>query len=98
MLLGHPALSQIEKRDPELHAAAREAGPAKLRALLMRRQLENALPEAEKVAKVAALEAKLEANPFDVDAQRELEGIIHARNIESNLELAYEHMPEAFTR
>lgn len=47
---------------------------------------------------VLQLEARLAANPFDVEAQRALEELIAQKNIEDNLELAMEHMPEAFAR
>ncbi len=40
----------------------------------------------------------MEENPFDVEAQRKVEEIIRAQNVESNHRLAQEHMPEAFAR
>ena len=41
---------------------------------------------------------RLNSNPFDVEGQKQIEEEIRRRNIESNLEMAMEHMPEAFTR
>lgn len=39
---------------------------------------------------------RLEDNPFDIEAQKLLEEMIQKRNIEENLEYAYEHNPESF--
>lgn len=44
------------------------------------------------------MESRLASNPFDVDAQRYMEDEIARANVDANYELAYEHMPEAFTR
>ena len=92
-------MAEIEKRDPDLWAAASDrSGPAKLSAVLMRRNLERALPEAERGVKLRQLENRLAANPFDVEAQTLLEEIITQKNVDDNWEMAYEHMPEGFTR
>lgn len=44
------------------------------------------------------LEARLAANPYDLEAQTELERIIADKNITENYETAMEHMPESFAR
>ncbi|KNC54081.1 DNA damage-inducible protein 1, partial [Thecamonas trahens ATCC 50062] len=66
--------------------------------------LENQVDEVERfirssqaaAKKIRDLEARIAANPFDVEAQRELEEQIRQRNVENNLAQAMEHNPEAF--
>ena len=48
--------------------------------------------------KLLQLEARLAADPFDVEAQRELESMIAQKNIEENFEMAMEHLPESFVK
>ena len=48
------------------------------------------------VARIRRLEARLAANPYDVEAQREMEEEIRQRNVAENLAHAMEHNPEAF--
>ena len=45
----------------------------------------------------AALES-LDANPFDIDAQRRIEEAIRQQAVMENLEHALEYSPEAFGR
>jgi len=78
------------ERDVELYEAARQPTPAQLRAVMMRRQLRHALPDVERSSRLAALESRLAADPYDVEAQRELEELIAQRNIEDNREMAME--------
>lgn len=80
--------------DAELRAAIEAPTPDALRALLQQRLLLAGLPG----ARAAALEARLRANPMDVDAQRGLEEAIARANVVANRETAMEHMPEAFGR
>lgn len=49
-------------------------------------------------ARLFQLQARLAANPMDLDAQRQLEEEIHKKNIKENLENAVEHMPESFAQ
>jgi hypothetical protein len=37
-------------------------------------------------------------NPYDIEAQKVVEAEIERANVQSNYEMAMEHMPEAFTR
>ena len=87
-------MSALERRDPEFAAAAREVNPTKLRALLMSRHLDYALPAAEERLKLA----KIQANPDDIEAQRLMEDLIQQQNIANNRDMAFEHMPELFAR
>lgn len=41
---------------------------------------------------------RVNLDPLDVEAQKEIERMIHERNISENLECAMENMPESFTR
>lgn len=91
-------MSEISKRDPEMMAAATAPTPALLRTLILKRTLAHAAPEAERAARMSALEARIAANPYDVDAQRQLEEFIAEKNVEENWRMAMEHMPEAFAR
>lgn len=84
-------MGEISKRDPEMFAAATAPTPAPLRTLILKRTLAHAAPEAERAAKTAALEARLASNPYDVEAQRELEEIIAEKNVEENWRMAMEH-------
>lgn len=54
-----PPFLQLEKRDPELHAAALQPTPAGLRTILIRRNLQRALPEAERQSRLAQVSAPL---------------------------------------
>lgn len=84
-------MSEISKRDPEMMAAATAPTPALLRTLILKRTLAHAAPEAERATRMAALEARIAANPYDVDAQRQLEEFIAEKNVEENWRMAMEH-------
>lgn len=73
--------------DHELLAAAAEATPAKLRALVMSRQLQHVLPAVQERVDTAHLQRRLDADPLDADGQRMLEEMIRRRNVDSNLEM-----------
>jgi hypothetical protein len=49
--------SEIDRRDPELAAAAAAATPSAIRTLMMKRNLAHAMPEAERAAKFAQVSA-----------------------------------------
>lgn len=90
-------MAQIKKSDPELYTAAvvKDGGQA-FSTEILKRNLQRALPEAERRTKLAQLEHRLATNPYDVEAQKLLEEEIERQNIANNMELALEHMPEAF--
>ncbi len=90
-----PHLLQVVKTsNPEFYAAASNDDPAVLRKFYMQREM------ARSAAKLRETEMRrrLQENPMDLEAQRELEDIIRQANVDANMELAMEHTPESFAR
>ena len=91
---GVPELMSQMQQNPELAGAILSGDVAGLQAYLRavhahRRRAEEA----------AAREAQLaSADPFDIDAQREIEKRIMQSNVEENFQSAMEHNPESFGR
>jgi len=52
----------------------------------------------ENEAKMEAEIARLNADPFDIEAQMKIEEMIQKQNIDTNMELAMEVAPESFAR
>ncbi|KAF8558709.1 hypothetical protein OG21DRAFT_972178 [Imleria badia] len=93
-LLGNPdLLRQLRQTQPELVDAA-ENSPARFAALM--RQMHERQREAE-IARQREIEA-LNADPYDIEAQRRIEEAIRQEAIMENLEHALEYSPEAFGR
>jgi len=89
-LLGDPALmAQVEATNPELAAAA-QTDPARFAELL--RQTRARQIEAEREL------AQLEANPYDIEAQRRIEEAINMQAVSENFAHAMEYSPEMFGR
>lgn len=86
------ALESVRSSNPEFYEAAKQDTPAALRMYMMQQQMARA----SAAMKQQALEARLAADPMDIDAQRELESTIQQQNVDANLRLAMEHVPEAF--
>ncbi|KAI0328221.1 hypothetical protein GY45DRAFT_1020488 [Cubamyces sp. BRFM 1775] len=89
-LLGDPALmNQLRATNPEIaHAAQND--PARFAELL--RQTHARQVEAERERSL------LEADPFDIEAQRRIEEAIQQQAVLENLEHALEYSPESFGR
>ncbi|KAH9947209.1 hypothetical protein B0H21DRAFT_359792 [Amylocystis lapponica] len=89
-LLGDPAvMHQLRESNPELAAAA-QTNPARFAELLRQTRARHADAERELM--------RLEADPYDVEAQRRIEEAIRQQAVMENLEHALEYSPEAFGR
>ncbi|MCJ1398771.1 DNA damage-inducible protein 1 [Xylographa trunciseda] len=91
--LGNPVvMEQLRQHRPELASAAQS--PNQFREVWdnLRRQQESAEEEKELMI------AKLNADPFDVEAQAKIEEMIRENGVMQNLTQAMENTPEAFGR
>eukprot|EP00750_Incisomonas_marina_P002123 INCI12094.1.p1 GENE.INCI12094.1~~INCI12094.1.p1 ORF type:complete len:593 (-),score=127.39 INCI12094.1:80-1858(-) len=93
-----PMLRQLEHGNPELASAVGQDDPQVFVDVMRRQTQERQQRQRQQQQELAALYRRVEEDPFDVEAQKKVEEIIRARNVESNHQLAREHLPEAFTR
>lgn len=85
-------MQQLRSGNPALHAAVLNPDPAPMQALLRDAHRARAEAEARRNAEIDLLNA----DPFDLEAQRKIEEAIRLRNVDANYETAMETTPEAF--
>ncbi|KAL9106290.1 MAG: hypothetical protein Q9227_008689 [Pyrenula ochraceoflavens] len=85
-------MRRIRESYPELADAVHD--PARFHKLWDDNQKQLAEAQAKKHARLAYINA----NPFDVEAQKEIEEIIQGEHVQTNLEKALEEHPEVFGR
>ncbi|ODO07623.1 DNA damage-inducible protein 1 [Cryptococcus wingfieldii CBS 7118] len=90
--LGNPELMEsLQERDAELYAAVRK-GTQEFKTALQASQLRQRSREYEKEQQIAALNA----DPYDIEAQKKIEEAIKQAAIMENMEHAIEYSPESF--
>jgi len=90
-----PHLLQVVKTsNSEFYSAASNEDPSVLRKFYLQREMARSATKLRE----AEMRRRLQANPMDLEAQRELEDIIRQANVDANMELAMEHTPESFAR
>ncbi|KAJ9065056.1 DNA damage-inducible protein 1 [Entomophthora muscae] len=86
-------LERLKKEQPDLHDSALK-GSAEFSAVYTKYEMQKAQLEMQRNQEIA----KLEADPFNVEAQMKIESIIKEQNIMSNMQNAMEHNPESFAQ
>ncbi|KAF8914366.1 hypothetical protein CPB84DRAFT_84380 [Gymnopilus junonius] len=93
-LLGDPNLmAQLRASQPEIADAA-QSNPARFAELLKQTRERHLSAEMAQQNEIA----RLNANPFDVEAQRKIEEAIRQQAVLENMEHALEYSPEFFGR
>ncbi|KAL6058108.1 DNA damage-inducible protein 1 [Balamuthia mandrillaris] len=87
-------LQQLLHNNPSMAEAVLSDDLSLLTSLLQQREAERRRVEMERILRVNALNA----DPFDVEAQRQIEEAIRMENVKENMEQALEYNPEAFGR
>lgn len=87
-------MAQLFQTDPELAQAISAGDLNKLQEILRQRHAQRA----ELKRREDEMLALLDADPFDVEAQKKIEAAIRQKGIDENWEAALEHNPEAFAR
>ncbi|KAG7401466.1 cyanamide hydratase [Phytophthora boehmeriae] len=87
-------LTELHEANPKLATALGTKSVAEVRMALMQMHMEAASRRFQEQEEIHALEQ----NPFDADAQAKIEERIRLSNVQKNMEIAMEEMPEAFAR
>ncbi|KAJ1950712.1 DNA damage-inducible protein 1 [Linderina macrospora] len=93
-LLNDPALlRQVSQGQPEIEQAAR-SNPAEFARLVGQLEAQRQQAEEQRQREIE----QLNADPFNIEAQRRIEEAIRQENVARNMELAMEHNPESFAQ
>ncbi|POM79056.1 DNA damage-inducible protein 1 [Phytophthora palmivora] len=84
----------LQQGNPKLATALQTKSVSEVRMALMQMHMEAASRKFEEQQEIEALER----NPFDADAQAKIAERIRLSNVQKNMEIAIEEMPEAFAR
>ncbi|TMW56320.1 hypothetical protein Poli38472_006330 [Pythium oligandrum] len=84
----------LESGNPKLAEALKTKSVSEVRMVLLQMHMEAASRQFQEQEELSALEA----NPFDTAAQAKIEERIRLSNVQKNMEIAIEEMPEAFAR
>ncbi|WCJ32549.1 Protein DNA-DAMAGE INDUCIBLE 1 [Euphorbia peplus] len=87
-------MAQLFQSDPELAQALLGNDLNRLQDMLRQRNRQRSALRRQQEEELALLEA----DPFDVEAQKKIEAAIRQKGIDENMEAALEHNPEAFAR
>ena len=88
----HPHLISLLRNDPPLHAAAQSPSPQQLTTLINERLSQRVAAQ----RRDAERQARIAADPYGEEAQREIEEEIRQKNIAENMAKAIEYSPESF--
>ena len=83
-----PMMTQLENGNPQLAAAAKNENPQAFIDLVRRQAAARRNRQSREQAELQDLYRRVEANPFDIEAQKRVEEIIRQRNVQNNHELA----------
>ncbi|KAG2790946.1 hypothetical protein PC129_g3095 [Phytophthora cactorum] len=87
-------LAELQQVNPKLATALQTKSVSNVRMALMQMHMEAASRKFEEQQEIEALER----NPFDAEAQAKIAERIRLSNVQKNMEIAIEEMPEAFGR
>lgn len=85
-------LAQLSSADPELHVLVAAEDIPKIRALMMKRRMQNHKAKFER----KVLEDKIWADPDNEENQKIIAERIRLENVQQNMETAMEELPEGF--
>ncbi|OQR83247.1 DNA damage-inducible protein 1 [Achlya hypogyna] len=94
MRLNPQLLRQVETGNPPMAEAIKSNNVSEVRMLLMKQHMEVAARKYQEEQELLAINA----NPFSEEAQAKIEEAIRLGNVQQNMEIAMEEMPEAFGR
>uniref|UniRef100_A0AAV1V4C2 DNA damage-inducible protein 1 n=1 Tax=Peronospora matthiolae TaxID=2874970 RepID=A0AAV1V4C2_9STRA len=87
-------LAELQQTNPKLVTALQTKSVSEVRMALMQIHMAAASRTFEEQQEITALDL----NPFDADAQAKIAERIRLSNVQKNMEIAIEEMPEAFAR